>query len=180
MLSSTTNRVQYSGNGTTTVFSFPYYFLNQADLKVILRDSLGVETLQTITSQYTVSGVGVSSGGSVTMLSAPASGSSLTIYRDPDQKQTVSLADNSSSPAGTLNTEFDLLTMFAQRSKDRLDRAVTLSEGYAGSFNPKLPNVLTPDCVIQVSADGTKMSMGPTANAVAMAQTNALAAAASA
>jgi hypothetical protein len=180
MLSSTTNRVSYSGNGTSTVFSFPYYFLNKSDLVIVLRASDGTETTKVLTTDYTVTGDGVSSGGSVTMLSAPASGTTLSIYRDPTQTQTNDLTQNGSYPAETVEAEFDKLTMLAQRSKDRLDRAVTLSEGYAGSFNPKLPNVLTPDCVIQVSADGTKMSMGPTANAVAMAQTNALAAAASA
>jgi hypothetical protein len=62
-LSSTTNRISYSGNGSTTAFSFPYYFLEAGDLKVVLVSSAGAETVQTLTTHYTVTGAGVAAGG---------------------------------------------------------------------------------------------------------------------
>ncbi len=74
-ISSTTNRASFSGNGVTTLFSFPYRFLVDADLVVIEKvTATGVETVKTLTTHYTVSGAGGANGGSITMLIAPASG----------------------------------------------------------------------------------------------------------
>jgi hypothetical protein len=144
-ISSTASRVSYSGNGSTTAFSFPYYFLTQSDLIVIVRNSTtGVETIKALTTHYTISGATNSqgayiSGGTVTMLVAPAAGESLVIYRDPSITQQVDLVENDSSPAETIEQEFDRLTMISQRLSNRLDRAVRLSDGFSPSFDPTLP-----------------------------------------
>lgn len=126
-LSTTTNRISYSGNGSTTVFSFPYYFLANSDLVVVSRvTATGVETVQVITTNYTVSGAGVSAGGSVTMLVAPAVGETLTIYRDPAKTQDLDLVENDPMPAEEIEERFDKAMMIAQRLSDRLDRAIVL------------------------------------------------------
>lgn len=52
-----TSRINYSGNGATTVFSFPHYVEDAGDLDVWLRGAAGVETLQTIFTHYTFSGL---------------------------------------------------------------------------------------------------------------------------
>lgn len=179
-LSSTTSRVSYSGNGSTTAFSFPYYFLANADLVVILKAANGTETPQTITTHYTVTGAGVTAGGTVTMLTAPASGTTLTIYRDPAATQDLDLVENDPLPAEELEERLDKLTMIAQRSKNQLDRAVRLTDGYSATFDPKLPAVLTPNTVIKINAAGTAFEAGPDAEDIQDAQTNAAAAAASA
>ena len=179
-LSSTTSRVSYSGNGSTTAFSFPYYFLANADLVVILKASNGTETTQTLTTHYTVSGAGNTAGGTVTMLSAPASGTTLTIYRDPAVTQDLDLVENDPMPAEEIEERLDKLTMISQRAKDRLDRAVRLTDGFSASFDPKLPAVLTPDTVIKINAAGTAFEIGPTADEIDTAAASATAAAASA
>lgn len=126
-LSTTTNRISYAGNGVTTAFSFPYYFLANADLVVIKRvDATGVETTQVITTNYTVAGAGVQAGGTVTMLVAPASGETLVIYRDPAKTQDLDLVENDPLPAEELEERLDKAMMVAQRLSDRLDRAIVL------------------------------------------------------
>lgn len=127
-LSTTTNRIQYSGNGATTGFSFPYYFLLDADLVVIVTSSAGVETVNTLTTDYTISGAGAQAGGTVTMLTAPASGETLTIYRDAAVTQDLDLVENDPLPAEEIEERLDKLTMLVQRTKDRLDRALILKE----------------------------------------------------
>lgn len=179
-LSSTTSRVSYSGNGSTTAFSFPYYFLADADLVVILKASNGTETTQTITTHYTVSGAGNTAGGTVTMLTAPASGTTLTIYRDPAVTQDLDLVENDPMPAEEIEERLDKLTMISQRAKDRLDRAVRLTDGFSASFDPKLPAVLTADTVIKINAAGTAFEIGPTVDEIDTAAASASAAAASA
>jgi hypothetical protein len=81
-VSSATNRVSYNGNGSTTVFAYTFKIFDEDDLTVIIRAANGTETTKTITTHYTVSGVGNSGGGNVTMLTAPASGETLVIIRD--------------------------------------------------------------------------------------------------
>lgn len=127
-LSTTTNRVSFAGNGVTTAFSFPYYFLSNSDLVVILRNAAGTETTQTITTHYTVTGAGVSAGGTVTMITAPASGETLVIYRDPARTQDLDLVENDPMPAEELEERFDKLSMITQRLSERLDRALVLKE----------------------------------------------------
>lgn len=184
-ISSETSRVSYSGNGATVAFSFPYYFGAQADLVVIDRvTATGVETVKVLTTDYTISGTitnGVyKSGGTVTMNVAPASGHKLIIYRDPAATQETDFVENDSLPAETLETTLDKLTAIAQRLQDRVDRSVTLSEGYTDTFNPALPNLLTAGGSIIVNAAGTALEIGANAADIAAAGANATAAAASA
>lgn len=140
-LESLTNRVAYGGNGTTTAFSFPYYFLEEADLKVVLVDSSGTETVQTLTTHYSVTGEGSTSGGTVTMVTAPPSGSSLVIIRNTELTQEKSFEVGGSLPADELEEAFDKIHMILQRLDERLDRAVTLKETDSNAVSLELPKV---------------------------------------
>ena len=66
-ISTTESRKSYTGNGSTVAFSFPYKFLADCDLKVYVDN-----VLKTLTTDYTVSGAGSDSGGTVTFVTAPA------------------------------------------------------------------------------------------------------------
>jgi hypothetical protein len=121
-VSSTTTPVkQYSGNGATTVFSTVFTFNLAADLIVILTDADGVDTTQTITTHYTVSG-GSGSNGSVTFLTAPASGYTVTIQRVTPKTQNTDYIENDSFPASAHEAALDKLTYIAQEFDDTLDR----------------------------------------------------------
>lgn len=180
-LSSTTARIQYSGNGATTVFSFPYYFLQNADLLVILTDASGNETTQAISSQYTVTGATVPAGGSVTMVTAPATGSTLTIIRNPSPVQPLTLIENDPLPVVPVCTALDLLTMLVQRLKDQLARTMTLPDGLVGSFDPTIPpSMLVADTLVMVNDAGTGFAPGPSGASIAEVADNAAAVAADA
>lgn len=185
-ISSTTNRVSFAGNGSTTVFSFPYYFLANADLVVILRvNATGVETVKTLTTHYTLTGAGVPAGGSVTMLTAPATGETLVVYRSPAATQDLDLVENDPMPAEEIEERFDKLTMIAQRLQDRLDRAVVLPDGFSPTFSGILPGDLDDagDKVPLINSAGTGFaaaSTWPSADDIADAEENATSATASA
>lgn len=140
-LETTNNRQEYAGNGVTTNFSFPYYFLAEADLVVILRDDTTlVETVKTLTTHYTVTGEGDEAGGTVTMLVAPTSDETLIIYRDAEIIQDKDFRENDSLPAEQVEEAYDRLTMVAQRLDERANRTVRVSEGFSlGSFDLTLP-----------------------------------------
>ena len=58
-VSSQVNRKDYSGNGSTTNFATELRCLEDSHLKVILTvDSTGLETLQSIPTNFTVTGQG--------------------------------------------------------------------------------------------------------------------------
>lgn len=155
------NRYSYSGDGATTTFPFPSYFFNAGDLVVIQRLVItGSETTMVFNVDYTVSGAGVASGGTVTLVVPPAVGVTLTIYRDPIRTQNAVFAANDSLPAKSLGDGLDLLTMQTQRLSERLDRAVSLTEGsVAGIFNPKLPATIGPNLFLVTNSLGTGLAL---------------------
>lgn len=142
-VSTTSNRISYTGNGATVAFAFPYKFLLEADLVVKKRlISDGTETDLVLTTDYTVVGEGEDAGGTVTLLAAPSSLYEVVIYNDPAITQEVNLEENDASPAEVQEGGLDRLTLISQRLKDRVDRAVRLSDGFAPTFDPTFPGDL--------------------------------------
>ena len=139
-LSTTANRISYSGNDSTTGFSFPYLFFADADLTVILVvDSTGVETTQTITTHYTVADAGEVAGGTVNMVTAPATGETLVIIRTEQFTQGLDLVENDPFPSASVEQQFDILTMLTQQLDDRIDRSFVLSDGDTTGVSLTLP-----------------------------------------
>jgi hypothetical protein len=126
-VSSSTNRVSYAGNGSTTVFPYTYKIFDEDDLTVILRAANGVETTKTIVSDYTVSGVGNAGGGNVTMLTAPASGETLVVLREQDLIQELDIVPNDPFPADSLEGALDKLTFMVQQHEETLGRTIKAS-----------------------------------------------------
>lgn len=118
-VTTTTPRVQHSGDGVTQVFTVPFYFLDGADLGVYLG-----ETKQTLTTDYTVSNAGNPAGGSITMLSAPSSGVLITVIREPEQKQETDYPNNDPFPAETHERVADRAMMIAQHLQDQINRSL--------------------------------------------------------
>ena len=126
-ITTTIAKNSYSGNGSTTVFAYQFKILAQGDLQVILRSSTGTETVQEITTHYTVSGVGSATGGNVTFGSAPASGVTVVIRRATTQTQTVDLVENDPFTAETVETAFDRSIILAQELQEQVDRSLKIS-----------------------------------------------------
>lgn len=135
-VSANNSRLSYNGNGATVAFSAPY-FLASADLKVYVG---GV--LKTLTTDYSVSGAGVSSGGTVTFVAAPPAGTgNVVILRDPDQLQAMQLPSNDPFPSKAVETALDKLTMLVQRGRDLLSRALVLSDSDTSGTPTTLPDL---------------------------------------
>ena len=137
-VASSVARVSYSGNGSTVAFSVPFYFLEDAHLRVIIRAADGSETVQTITTDYTVAGAGNPSGGTVTMNTAPTSSEDLVILRNVPLTQITDYQANDPFPAESHERALDKLTMISQQDQDTLARALKYPETETGT--PTLPN----------------------------------------
>jgi len=140
-VSSTENRESYAGNGSTTAFAFPNKFLLDADLKVeLVVDATGVSTMQVLTTDYTLAGAGLDAGGTVTMLTPPASGETLVVYRDPALIQPTDYVENDPFPAATHETALDRLTLFTQRLMDLAVRSFRLADADDSGASTDVPS----------------------------------------
>lgn len=123
-VSSTTNKISYSGNGSTVEFTTPYFTAN-SDIVATLEDSSGTETTLAITTHYTLSGAGTPGGGTLTMVTAPTTGETLSIKTDPSIVQNVDYIENDAFPAATHEGALDKLTLICQSLSEKLGRAIT-------------------------------------------------------
>ena len=123
-VSSSTSKVSFSGNGSLTTFAYSFKIFDQDDLTVILRAADGTETVQTITTHYTVTGVGSASGGNVVFGSAPASGVTVVILREQPLTQGLDLVANDPFPAESLEEALDKLVFMTQKHEEELSRAI--------------------------------------------------------
>ena len=127
-VSSTTTKVSYSGNGSTTAFAYTFKVFDEDDLTVILRtDSTGAEAVQSKTTNYTVSGVGSANGGNITFGTAPASGQTIVIRRSAALTQTTDYTPNDPFPAEEHENALDKLTFLTQQIQEETDRSIKLS-----------------------------------------------------
>ena len=134
-------RVQYNGNGTTVLFTVPFYFLDNSHLQVVVTSSSGVDSTKVLTTDYTVSGAGNPAGGSITMLAAPAVGEKLAVIRNIAITQTTDLVDNDPLPAEVLETSLDKAAMIDQQLAEKMDRALIMSAGT--TVSGQLPDAAT-------------------------------------
>lgn len=124
-ISSVINRKDYQGDGSTTAFPVPYKFLANAHLDVRLRvTETQTETVQTLTTHYTVTGAGVDNGGTLTMVTAPPVGTNLTILRDTPTTQLTDYVENDLFDADLHEEGLDKLTMLIQDLDEVFGRCV--------------------------------------------------------
>lgn len=122
-------RKQYDGNDVTTEFAFPYTFNEDADLVVVLTDGNvdpEVNHTQVLDSDYSVTGEGAGTSGLVTMVTPPATGERLTIYRSIDFTQETDLSNQDAYYLETLEDALDLIAMMVQQLQEESDRSVKL------------------------------------------------------
>ena len=132
-------RISYTvANGVTqTTFAVPFEFFDNTDLNVYING-----TLQTITTNYTVSG-GDGSTGSVSMsVTGGASGSSVVITRDITLERTTDFPVSGAFNIVALNTELDRLVAIAADLEDQANRALQLTD-FDAAVSLVLPDVDT-------------------------------------
>jgi hypothetical protein len=182
-ISSTTNTVSYTGNGSTTAFAVPYAFFGTgttSEIQVVeVVIATGAETVKSNGSDYTVAG-GSGTTGTVTAATAPASTVKWVINRATTQTQETDYVENDPFPAESHEEALDRLTAIDQEQQRALDRTAQLPDGYTGAFDPTLPTTITGSTVLAFNAGATAFEIGPTTAAISGAAAEAAAAAASA
>jgi len=140
-ISSETTRNDYTGNGVTTEFAYNFRIWSNTDLIVVTADEDGVESVLALTTDYTVTGAGQTTGGNVTLLTPLADGHKLTILSDIPALQGQKLSTQSGFSASVQEASLDKLTRIAQQNGEAVGRAACLPRTLQG-VDPTLPQPL--------------------------------------
>jgi hypothetical protein len=126
-ISTTQSSVVYIGNGSQTVFSFPFIVPDASFLEVIYTDANGIQTTL-LSSQYTVflnpvnSGAIWGVGGTITYPksgSPIANGTRLTVTRIIPNQQLTSISNQGNFSPKTIEIALDTLEMQIQQLSNR-------------------------------------------------------------
>lgn len=129
------SKIIYDGDGSTVAFDFDFRIFVESDLRVILRSSAGVDTVQTLTTHYSISASPWTSGGTVTMVTAPATGETLVIKSDIAPTQGIDYLYADRFPSQSAENGLDKLTLLVQQIEETLGRTLTLQESTALTTN---------------------------------------------
>jgi len=129
-VSTASARIVHDGNGLTVAFATDFKFLDKTDLRVILHliASPFTDTLQTLTTHYTVTGAGATTG-TVTFVTAPTSAYKVVIYNDTPITQLVDYIEGGIFPAETHEEALDRITIQQLRTRDLVERTPRLADG---------------------------------------------------
>lgn len=129
-LTTTTSIAQYTSNGVTVAYSFPYRFLDNSHL-VVTKTVAAVTTTLVLGTDYTVTGANLTAGGTVTLTVAVANGGTLKIARSTPKTQTCNFRVSSGAPNG-------------KAVEDCLDRAeMQIQEMNDGTFTSLIATPIT-------------------------------------
>lgn len=141
-IESAVNRINYTGNGAVDTYAYPFRIVAQSDLLVTVRNLSNVETTLTLTTDYTVTGVGNEGGGNVVLVDSDQAwldadgdlltGFVLTIRRRVDLFQETDIRNQGPYLPELHEDAFDYLTMIDQQQQDELDRSLKAPETDSG------------------------------------------------
>lgn len=131
----------FTGDGSTTEFAFTFPIINTSDLEVWLRTtSTGDQAQQTETTHYSLSATNndYSSGGTVTMVTAPASTQKLLLLRATPQTQNSDIG--ASGVLLTLEKELDKQQRQLIDLQEAVNRCPKFPETDATTLSSQIPN----------------------------------------
>jgi hypothetical protein len=146
-LTTTISKVTYVGNGSTTSFSVPFKFVEDSHIVVKVLTST-TETLWVDGTDYTLSGAGVDSGGTLTSTAAPAATETILIYRTVPLLQSLELVLTGAFNSENVEARFDLIYMLIQQLTEGIAPGSTTEnlylkfpDGEPSATSSTLPNL---------------------------------------
>lgn len=173
-IASTTNRMDYVGNNTTDTYSYTFKIFSKNDLRITQKNTEDVETLLVVDTDYTVTGVGALSGGTIVLTDGNlATGYTLTIRRVRTLTQETDIRNQGDFFPESIENSLDHLVMIAQQQQEEIARSLRNPESVsATAFVPVLPTDITSGGgrALAINDAGDGFELGPSATEVAQAQ----------
>lgn len=145
-------RNDYTADGATTGFLYTFRILDTSHIGVYLDGVLQV-------GGYTVSGVGASTGGSVSFAVAPVVDTVVTLIRAIPLTQTVEYQAGGAFPAASHEKALDLIVMQNQQQQEELRRTLRwpVVAGDAANELPDPTDATNVDKALFIAADGLSL-----------------------
>lgn len=128
MITDTARRAgPYACNGVTTSFAFSFKVFADADLRVVKKTSAGLESDLALTTDFTVTRNAdqeASPGGTITTLTAYATGNTLTLLSQLAYTQTADITNAGGFFPDVVENALDRMTILAQQLKEIYNRIV--------------------------------------------------------
>ena len=173
-ISDTEPRIQYTATAGQTSFTVPFAFFANADLQVFNGTSqLSFSSSPTNASQYSVTGAGVSGGGSITLGSPGATVNDvITIVREIAIERSTDFPTSGAFQIDSLNTELDKIIAMAQQLERDLKLSPRVNTTSSSSFNLTFPDMVAGK-VLSANAGGTGLEFSVDASGLLTAEANA-------
>ena len=156
-ISDATPRVQYTATGGQTTFAVNFEFFVNADLKVYNGTTLlTYDASPSSASEYSVSGAGVTGGGSITLGGGATVNDKITIYRDMSIARSTDFPTSGAFQVESLNEELDKLAAMIQQIETDTKYSPKFSQTTTTGFNLTFPE-LSASKVISVNSGGTAL-----------------------
>lgn len=123
----------YLGNGIADTFSYSFRVNDKTEVSVYETDDSGIETLLTVDTHYTVNGVGLDAGGTITRVTGALPTDYMWFIRSNfDETQLTAFASQGAFFPDVHEEAMDKLTRISQQLLDKLGRSPRVSDSYTG------------------------------------------------
>lgn len=154
-----TTRAVYTATAAQTSFAYTWWIKEDTDLDVYLND-----TLQTLTTDYTVSATQVTTGANVVLVTGASADDEIIIVYNPAIERQSEFQTSGQFLATSLNLELTYLVSLNQYLSTQIDRAFRLSDSDAAT-SAILPELSTnAGGFTRVNTEGTALEFATVAS----------------
>jgi len=156
-ISDTEPRVQYTATSGQTTFAVNFEFFTTADIKVYNGTTLlTYNASPSSASQYSVTGAGVSGGGSITLGGGATLNDKITIFRDLAVARSTDFPTSGAFQIDSLNTELDKIIAMIQQVERDLKFSPRAASTTASTYNLTFPELVA-NKFLTVNSSGTAL-----------------------
>ncbi len=160
-ITNTSNKITYTGSGTTGPFTYNFKIFEDTDLEVTKHTIAdGTSVTLALTTDYTVTGAGNDAGGTITLTASLSSSYKLIIRRVLPITQEIDYIANDPFPAATHEEALDRSTMINQQQQEQLDRAVLVPVGTTTDPEELLAEIEANAATAEAAADTATAAVG--------------------
>lgn len=122
-------RIQYTATAGQTIFPYDFKIDANTEIRVLQTIySTGVTNTLTLTTEYTVSGVGDAGGGNITLVTGAEVNDTITIVGNTPLSRVTDFNQAGDFLVSDLNNQLDKLTNILQENDTTINRAVKLKD----------------------------------------------------
>ena len=149
--------IVYQGNGITTDFDFSFRILGKEDTLVYLEDTIGIQTKQTLDSDYSVvlNNLG-QNGGTIKFTIAPTSILKVVIGRSLTLEQPTPYGTSTEFQSKRVENNFDRNNLLIQDLGEKISRNINVPIG--STIDTEL-DVIADNTVLGINEDSTKFKL---------------------